>query len=66
MAKKDEETPKPELIVCLICKAQGVEIKRCKGGSERFTAYCATCGCRMFFGETAYRRLDNDLQIYTA
>lgn len=66
MSKKEEETSKPELIICLICDKEELEIKRCKGRSGSFTTYCAACGCRMFFGEVAYQKLDERLLIYTS
>ena len=65
MAKQSEGTPEKELIACLICDDEEIEIKRCKGGSARFTTYCAGCGCRTFLSEAAYRKLDERKLIYT-
>ena len=66
MSKKDEEASKPELVCCLICEEEGLEIKKCKGNSGSLTTYCAACGCRMFFRASAYQKLDERLLIYTS
>lgn len=65
MAKQSDEAPEKEIMACLICDNAEIEIKRCKGGSARFTTYCVGCGCRMFFGEITIQKLDQRKLIYT-